>query len=161
MRDLHILRRRKPKPRGTTLRAACERPAQGAMLALAYPGYSVPDEEGRRRTLVSGSLATLFHFGALGLLVLFASLAPVVDKDILPVQLLKEEQPKPDEPAPAPKALAERRPLPFNPAVQTVAPQIVNPRVIAEASPSIAADALQMDAVTSVAAPTQIQSAAT
>jgi TonB family protein len=158
---LHILLRRKPRRRGTVLRAAFERPAQGSTLALAYPGYTVPDEEGRKRTLISGSLATLFHFGVFGLLVLFASLAPVVKENVLPVQLLKEEQPKPDEPAPAPKALAERRNLPFNPAVQTVTPQIVNPRVIAEASPSIAADALQMDSVSSVAAPTQIQSAAT
>lgn len=158
---LRILRRRKPKRRGPVLRAAFERPAHGSVLALAYPGYTAPDEEGKRRTLLSGGLATLLHGSALGLLVLFASLAPVIDEEILPVQLLKEEQPQVEEPAPAPKALAERRPLPFNPAVQTVTPQIINPRVIAEASPSIAAEALQMDAVTSVAAPTQIQQAAT
>jgi TonB family protein len=158
---LRILRRRKPKQRGTILRAAFQKPAQGATLALAYPGYSVPDEEGRRRTVISGGLATLLHFGTLGLLVLLASLAPVIDDEILPVQLLKEEPEQTEEPAPAPKALAERRPLPFNPAVQTVTPQIINPRVIAEASPAIAAEALQMDAVTSVAAPTQIQQATT
>jgi TonB family protein len=158
---LRILRRRKPKRRGPVLRAAFERPAQGSTLALAYPGYSAPDEEGRRRTVISGGLAALFHFSALGVLILFASLAPVIDEEILPVQLLKEEQPQAEEPAPAPKALAERRALPFNPAVQTVTPQIINPRVIAEASPAIAAEALQMDAVTSVAAPTQITQAAT
>ncbi len=158
---LQILGRRKPKQRGRVLRAAFERPAAGSALALAYPGYTTADEEGNKRTVVSGGLAAALHLGALGTLILLASLAPILEEEILPVQLLKDEPPPLDEPAPAPKALAERRPLPFNPAVQTVTPQIVNPRVISEAAPAIAAEALQMDAVTSVAAPTQIQQAAT
>jgi TonB family protein len=156
-----ILRPRKQKHRGTVLHAVFERPAQGAALAIEYPGYAVPDEESNRRTAISGSLAALLHFGALGLLIFLASLAPEITEEILPVQLIKEEARKPDEPAPAPKALAERRALPFNPAVQTVTPQIINPRVIAEASPAIAAEALQMDAVSTVAAPTQIAQSAT
>jgi TonB family protein len=161
MTQLHILRPRRSKRHGPVVKAAFEKPAGGGALAVAYPGYTSADDEGNKRTVLSGGLAAGLHFGALGILVLFASLAPIVEEEILPVQLLKEEQPVPDEPAPAPKALAERRALPFNPAVQTVQPQIVNPRVIAEAAPAIAAEALQMDAVTSVAAPTQIQSAAT
>jgi TonB family protein len=156
-----ILRRRMPKRKGTKIRAAFVRPPAGSTLQLAYPGYSVPDEESTRRTVVSGGLAALFHFGAFATLLILASLAPLVDEEILPVQLLKEQQPDVEEPAPAPKALAERRPLPFNPAVQTVTPQIINPRVIAEAAPRVAAEALQMDAVSSVAAPTAIQQSAT
>jgi TonB family protein len=158
---LRILRRRKPKGRGTVLHAVFERPAQGSAVAIDYPGYSVPDEEGRRRTAISGFLAFFLHGSALGLLILLASLAPKIQEEILPVQLIKEEAQKPDEPAPAPKALAERRALPFNPAVQTVTPQIINPRVIAEAAPAIAAEALKMDAVSTVAAPTQISQSAT
>ena len=158
---LRILRRRKAKHRGPVVRAVFERPTQGSAAAIGYPGYSVPDEEGKRRTAISGGLAALFHFSALGLLILLASLAPAIQDEILPVQLIKEEVQKPDEPAPAPKALAERRALPFNPAVQTVTPQIINPRVIAEAAPAIAAEALKMDAVSTVAAPTQISQSAT
>ena len=156
-----ILRPRKPKHKGVQLRAVFERPLMGSALAVAYPGYSSPDEESNKRTLVSGSLAFLLHAGALATLNLLASLAPLVDEEILPVQLLKEQAPDVEEPAPAPKALAERRPLPFNPAVQTVTPQIINPRVIAEAAPKVAAEALQMDAVSAVAAPTAIQQSAT
>jgi TonB family protein len=153
-----ILRPRRSKRHGPVLRVAFEKPAAGATLAIAYPGYQSPDDESTRRTLLSGGFAAMLHFGALGTLILLASLAPIVKEEVLPVKLLKEEpQQKPDEPAPAPKALAERRALPFNPAVQTVTPQIVNPHIIAEASPAIAADALKMDAVTSVAAPTAIQ----
>jgi TonB family protein len=156
-----ILRPRKPKHKGVQLRAAFERPVPGSALTLAYPGYTTPDDEGNKRTVISGSLAFLLHAGALATLIFLASLAPLIEEEILPVQLLKEKQPDVEEPAPAPKALAERRPLPFNPAVQTVTPQIINPRVIAEAAPAIAAEALQMDAVSSSAAPTAIQQSAT
>jgi TonB family protein len=111
--------------------------------------------------VLSGSFAAFFHFGALGILILFASLAPVIEEELIPVQLIKEEQTRPDEPAPAPKALAERRFRNFAPAVQSVQPQIVNPRVIADASPAVNAEALQMDSVSSVVAPTQISRSAT
>jgi TonB family protein len=50
-----------------------------------------------------------------------------------------------------------RRDLPFAPAVQAVAPQIVNPRIIAEAKPAVVADAIQMDALATSAAPAEIQ----
>ena len=43
--------------------------------------------------------------------------------------------------------------------MQSVQPQIVNPNVIAAASPAVVAEALQMDAVNSAAAPTQIAGA--
>jgi len=84
----------------------------------------------------------------------------VIEEQLIPVQILKEQQKK-DEPAPAPKALAERRSATYAPAVQSIQPQVINPRVIAEAAPSVSADALQMDAVSSVAAPTQISRSAT
>ena len=94
---------------------------------------------------------------------ILASLAPVIEEVIIPVQILKDEPPPPkqEEPAPAPKALAERRSLDYAPAVQAVQPQIVNPRVVAEAAPAVSAEVLQMDAVSSVVAPKQINRAAT
>lgn len=153
--------KRKTVRRGHVLRAAFEAPAGGAVAAADYPGYVTPDEEGSRRTLVSGSLAAGLHLGILGIMVLVASLAPVIDEEMIPVQLLREEPPPPEEPAPAPKALAERRSVNFNPAIQSVTPQIVNPHVIADATPAVSADALQMDAVSSVAAPTQISRSTT
>jgi TonB family protein len=153
------LRRRAPKKRapGHIVRAVFHKPARGGVLVSAYPGYATPDPEGTKRRLATGLLAALLHFGALGFLFLMAALAPELTEELIPVQLIKEE-PAP-EPAAAPKALAERRPLPFNPQVQAVMPQIVNPHVIAEAAPAIQAEALQMDAVSSVTAPTQIASA--
>ena len=58
---------------------------------------------------------------------------------------------------PAPKALAERRSATFNPAVQAIAPRIVNPQVVARAATAVQAQALQMDSVASVEGPTQVQ----
>jgi TonB family protein len=154
--------RKKPR-RGAgspgTLAVAFTRPAAAG--AIEYPGFELPDDGGTGRRLASGTLALLIHLGLLGILIIASSLAPVIKDELIPVQIIKEEvpPPPPEEPAAAPKALAERRPLPFNPQVQSVAPQIVNPNVIAAASPAVVAEALQMDAVNSVAAPTQIAGA--
>lgn len=159
----HIRRRPRRKPKrgvqANTLTDAFARPRAGGAAALEYPGFSVPQDEGTGRRLLTGTLALLVHLAGFGILVILASLAPVIEEQLIPVQILREEVPKPPEPeapAPAPKALAERRPLPFNPQVQSVTPQIINPNVIAEAAPAVVAEALQMDAVNTVAAPTQI-----
>jgi hypothetical protein len=63
------------------------------------------------------------------------------------------------KPAPAPKALAERRSVNFEPSAQAVAPQIINPSVIQKASPTIEAKSLDVKALESVAAPREIQTA--
>jgi TonB family protein len=113
------------------------------------------EPEGNRRRVGSLSVAFFIHGGALAILIFIASLAPMINEEIIPVSLIRDEPDAPD-PAPAPRALAERRSFNYAPAVQAVAPQIVNPHVIAEASPAIEARALDMDAVSSVAAPTEI-----
>ena len=102
----------------------------------------------------------MVHGAGFAVLLLLASLAPVIEEHVIPVQLLKEVEPPPpppEEPAAAPKALAQRRNLPFAPAVQAVAPQIVNPNIIAEARPAVAAEALEMAALSTSAAPAEIQ----
>ena len=161
MTDFRIRRRTKSKRPRRVVRTVFEKPAGGgaATLSAAYPGFSEPDPEGKRRRWITGSLAAFLHFGSLGILIFLASLAPVIEEELIPVQLLKDDPPPETKPAAAPKALAERRPLPFNPQVQSIQPQIVNPAIVAEAAPAIAAEALQMDAVNSITAPTQIASA--
>jgi TonB family protein len=161
--QLHIFHRRK---RTTTMGAArmgaAFEKAANTRVAYDFPGLTLKDPESARRTLLTGGLATLVHAGAVAILMILASLAPMIQEAVIPVQILKEEPPKPkEEPAPAPKALAERRSLDYAPAVQAVQPQIVNPRVVAEASPAVSSETLQMDAVSSVVAPKQINRAAT
>lgn len=157
--QLIIQGRRKVKARlrpRRSLQALLERVETGTGAALAYPGYTAFGDGDSRRTWITGALSALLHLGGLAVLLLIASLAPEIEERFIPVQLLRDD-PEPEAPAPAPKALAERRSVHYAPAIQTVSPQIINPRVITSASPAIHAEALQMDAVNSVAAPTTIQ----
>ena len=131
---------------GTPLAAGAE--------TIEFPGLELREPETSRRAVLTAGLSALLHGGVLGLLFLLAYLAPALDEKLIPVQLLKEDTPQ--EAAPAPRVLAERRLPNFAPQVQAVAPQIVNPRVIAQSSPALTAEALQMDSVSSVVAPTQI-----
>lgn len=130
-------------------------PAMAGAPAADFPGLTVREPESNRRTWLTGAAAAGLHLGLLGILITIASLAPEVAERLMEVQLIKD-QPEPEEPAPAPRALAERRLPNFAPQVQSVAPQIVNPRVIAPAAPAVNAQTLDMDAVASVVAPTEI-----
>jgi hypothetical protein len=132
---------------------AFQTPRAGGAAALEFP-ISFREPEAGKRTLASGSLAAFLHFGLLGILIFLASLAPVIEENLIPVQLLPSEPVK-EEAAPAPKVLAERRSLDFAPS-RAVAPQVVNPHVVASASPAVTADALQMDALNTAAAPSRI-----
>jgi TonB family protein len=72
-----------------------------------------------------------------------------------------KEKPAPvpkENPAPAPKALAERRTVDFAPQAQAVAPQVINPSVVAKAAPAI--DAKKLEGV-GVVAPREIAHATT
>ena len=59
-----------------------------------------------------------------------------------------------ENPAPAPKALAERRTATFAPQAQAIAPQVVNPSVVATAAPAI--DAKKLEGVGAAVAPREI-----
>jgi len=101
---------------------------------------------------VSGAASLLLHLGVLGALLLVAWLAPPdLVEQLLPVELMRPD----DTPAPAPRAIAEHS-ASFAPAAQAVAPQVVNPNVVARAQPAVAAQALQFDSVSPVVAPTEV-----
>ncbi len=154
----------------------------GRAPTIAFPGIAFPEpDNGWRRTLAS-ALAIAAHVSVIGALFAVAWLAtPPVKDEPIPIQLVHVKPPpppppplakvepppapptpratpaplpKPPPPAPAPKALAERRSVNFAPSAQTIAPQIVNPSVIAKAAPSVDAKSLQSSA------PREIQSSA-
>jgi hypothetical protein len=136
--------------------AAFARPAAAALARGAvadFPMTFVQADPGRS-ALTTSAISALLHAALIAVLVFFAALAPEVIEEIIPVRLIHEKPPTP--PAPARKALAERRKLDFAPAVQATQPQVINPRVIADAAPVINAEVLQMDAVNTAAAPTQV-----
>ena len=65
----------------------------GAATALEFPGLEPIDESGRKRTLLTGLMAFLLHGGVFGFLLITAALAPVIEEQIIEVQILKEEPP--------------------------------------------------------------------
>ncbi|MEN8184874.1 MAG: TonB C-terminal domain-containing protein, partial [Myxococcota bacterium] len=141
-------KRRHPRPRrriGAALHAGPALAAGGA----EFPG--LPEHRSGRANAVSGFLSILLHVGGLGVLFLIAWLAPPeLVEQLLPVELVRPDS----TPAPAPRAIAEHRAA-FAPAPQAVAPQIVNPDVVARAQP-VSAQALQLDSVSPVIAPTEV-----
>jgi hypothetical protein len=176
------IRRRSAKPtpmRRLRIGAAAR---AGAVAQIAWPGIAIPEPEGGRRRLLATGSAAAVHALALGALFAVATLYPPPEKEQpIAVQLLKEPPPPPPkveakleptpapapapipkphaEPAPAPKALAERRSVNFQPSAQAIAPQVVNPTVIARAAPTVAAPTLKLDAG-SVTAPRDISRSA-
>lgn len=142
-------RRRGSRPRrrlGVALEQGPSLVAAGADLPVG-PRYS-----SGRTNAASGAISLLLHAGFLGTLVLLAWLAPPeLVEQLLPVELVRQDS----TPAPAPRAIAEHRAA-FAPAPQAVAPQIVNPDVVARAQPAVAAQALQLDSVAPVVAPKEV-----
>jgi TonB family protein len=131
--------------------------ASGAS-AVEFPGIEIVEPEASKDRWLSGSLATLVHAALIGGLVLMAALAPDLEEELIPVQLLRELEQAKEEAAPAPKALAERRSAQFAPSPQALAPQVVNPTVVAQAVP-VVAERLQVATAVSVVAPRQISTA--
>jgi TonB family protein len=104
-----ILRPRSPKRRARRLRMAfAPAGAVSAAPAGSPPHLGFRAEESGRAALLSGSLTTLLHAGVIALLLLFAWMAPDVKDVVIPVTVLKEAPGSRE--APAPKALAPRRP---------------------------------------------------
>jgi hypothetical protein len=92
----------------------------------------------------------------MGALLLFAWLAPPkLVEEILPLELVNEPLPE-SSPAPAPRAIAEARGV-FKPPPQAFKAQIENPSVAARAVPTLPAEAVELDAVSSVVAPTDVK----
>ncbi len=148
---VHVHRRRATPMRsrrlGTALSAASPRPAGPR---AAFPGLWMGEPESPRRAIFSGSAAMLVHGLALGVLVLYALDAKVVDNDFIPLQLFPEPQIED-----APKILAERASAFFDP-VQALAQRILE-AAEAEVVPEVSNETVEMESVDWKEAPLDIQ----
>jgi hypothetical protein len=145
--------RRKPRrQRRRSLAAALGGNEQALATPLGpRPNFGLESGESSRRTLISGSIATLLHAGAVGVLLIVAAMAPqVVEEIVRPVKILKE-LPGSNNPAKAgPRALAARRPAP-SPAA---AKQVTQAKPVDAAK--ISAKALTLDQLEKAAAPKKL-----
>jgi hypothetical protein len=166
MSQVLTIRRRLPRRTPMrSLRVGAGLRAVGAA-TRPFPGIEIKEPSRGRRKALSGGLSLVLHAAVISFFLFLAWLNPVVKEAPIPVKLVKEEPapppplPKPKvEPAPAPRALAERRSLEFAPQAQAVRPQVVNPTVIAQATPVVSAQKVDMSAVAQVVAPKDISHA--
>lgn len=139
--------------------------AGGGVGVAEFPGIPADESGQARERVVSTAVAAALHAGLLLALILIAWLNPTIEEELVPVTLFKEKEipkveEKADEPAPAPKALAERRILDFAPQAQALPPQVINPTVVARAAPQVNNQVLDMTQVAAVTAPKEISASA-
>jgi TonB family protein len=157
--DLVVRRRRR---RATPLRARRvgqsldAAPRAGTDPAADFPGLDVDPSSSRRARVISSGLSVGIHVAILLALALAAWLAPVEQvEELIEIQRVQDDVAK-QEPAPRPRVVAERASPVFDPAAMAVAPQIVNPVVVQQRAPVVAAQKVDVEAVANVAAPTEI-----
>jgi hypothetical protein len=154
---LHISRR---KPRQSPMRmrrqALVPATAAGGPSAEAFPGTPMPDPQGTKERALSGSLSLLLHAAVIGAIIGLAALTPEETIEQLIEVVRLPDQPSNDEPAPAPRVIAESSGR-LAPAPMALAPQVVNPAVIQRRAPTVSAQQIQVDAVSPVQAPKAVQ----
>jgi hypothetical protein len=124
----------------------------------SFPGSAPPHPEGARGRWASGAISLLLHGAAVSVLLLAAWLAPEeMIEEIIEITRIEEEVAS-EEPAPAPRVLAESIGR-YDPAPMALPPQIISPAVIQRAAPVIAAERLQIDTLSPVQAPREVQRA--
>lgn len=125
---------------------------------VEFPGIAIPDPEGGRGRLISGGISLLLHGVAIGAIILAAWLAPEeMVEEIIEITRIEEEVAT-EEPAPAPRVLAESFGR-YDPAPMAVPAQVVSPAVVQRAAPVISAEQLQIDTVNPIQAPREVQRA--
>jgi hypothetical protein len=158
MADEIAIHRRRARPSPMRTRRIGSVAAATAGAVADFPGIAIPDPEGTRGRLVSGAISFLAHGAAVGAIVLAAWLAPEeMIEEIIEITRIEEELAS-EEPAPAPRVLAESLGR-YDPAPMALAPQIVSPAVIQRAAPVINAEQLQIDTLSPVQAPREVQRA--
>jgi hypothetical protein len=140
------------KKLGTALYAK----AGAAAAAGQFPGLDLETSTSRRRRFITSGISIGLHGGILLALFLIAWLnPPEVVEELIELQRVQDEVAK-ETPAPRPRVVAERASSVFDPAAMAVAPQIVNPVVVQKAAPVVAAEKVDVEALSTVQAPTEI-----
>jgi hypothetical protein len=134
--------------------------ASGGGEAIEFPGLEILEPDSTRSRLVTTGFSVLVHGALIGALFLAAYLAPVEEIEKLIEITRIEDTVAKEEPAPAPKVIAESSRRLFDPSRMAVKPQIVSPAVVQKASPVVAASKLDMESLTPIKAPIEVKGAA-
>jgi len=125
--------------------------------AGAFPGTAMPEPAGARERLVSSGLSILMHGLGVALIALTAYLAPdEIKESIIEITRIEDLPSNDSSVSPKPRAIAESTGQ-FAPAPMALQAHVINPTLIqARAANIAAAQAIQVEAITAVAAPKQI-----
>jgi hypothetical protein len=152
--DAWIVKRRPRRESPLRRHRFVEAAITASQSALPFPGSPMPEPEGTRERLVSSGLSILLHGGLILALFLIAQRASDELVETF-IEVQRVEEASEDEPAPRPRAIAESRAR-FDPAPMAVAPQIVNPTVIQQRVPNLAAQQVQVQQIAPVQAPLDV-----
>lgn len=138
-------------------------PAARAVLAAVaappgeFPGRAMPEPAGARERIVSSGLSILIHAALVAAIALTAYLAPEeVKEQIIEITRIDDAPDNDTSGSPRPRAIAESTGR-FAPAPMAMQAHVINPSVIqARAASVAAAQAIQVEAVTAIAAPREI-----
>lgn len=154
MSDAWIVKRRPRRVSPLRRHRFVEAAVTGQHSSVAFPGSEMPEPEGGRERLVSGAASILIHGGLFLALFLIAQFAKEEIEEIV-IEVQRLEEAAEEEPAPRPRAIAESRAR-FDPAPMAVAPQIVNPTVIQQRVPNLAAQQVAVAQIAPVQAPRDV-----
>ncbi len=128
--------------------------------AVEFPGLDILEPDSARGRLLTTGFSFLVHGAMIGALFLAAWLAPVEEiEELIEITRIEDNVAK-EEPAPAPKVIAEAAKRLYDPSRMAVAPQIVSPAVVQKASPVVAASKLDMESLNPIKAPIEVKGAA-
>jgi hypothetical protein len=153
-----VVRRRHPKRASR----AHEHRATGALAAVAappgvFPGTAMPEPAGARERFISSGLSILIHAALVALIALAAYLAPEeIQEQIIEITRIDDSPDNDSSGSPRPRAIAESTGR-FAPAPMALQAHVINPAVIqARAANIAAAQQINIEAVSAVAAPREI-----
>jgi len=146
--------------RSRRLGAALNASGAGGDAAVEFPGLEILEPDSTRSRLLTTGFSVLVHGALIGALFLAAYLAPVEEIEKLIEITRIEDTVAKEEPAPAPKVIAEASRRIYDPSRMAVKPQIVSPAVVQKASPVVAASKLDMESLNPIKAPIEVKGAA-
>ena len=152
-----VVSRRHPK-RAARRHAARTSHALAAVAAPpgVFPGTAMPEPEGARERFVSSGLSILLHAALLAAIALTAYLAPKKKEQIIEITRIDDAPDNDTSGSPRPRAIAESTGR-FAPAPMAMQAHVINPAVMQLRAANIAAaQAIQVEAITAIAAPREI-----
>jgi len=122
-----------------------------AGLGSAVPRLVMAEPEDRKSSIIAGSVTSLLHAAAIGVLVLLAWLAPPVE-ELIQLKIIRELPGADVEPAPARKIIKPRRQRQVQAVRQVTAQAVTQPRVV-----NLTPDQLKMNPIRKAIAPQAVQ----